>query len=416
MRILWVKIGGLWPPTSGGRLRSFHIVRELAREHEITVLTTHQPGEDPELQKRHLADCLEVTSFPHAPPKRTQWKFLLYVLGSWLKGVPIDVLRHSVPALRREVEARLDGGAFDLCVADFLFAVPNIPLAGRVPVVLFAHNVEHMIWKRISAGARSPLRRVALSVEWRRSRRYEAAACRAVSRTIAVSGADKAAFSDLAPGVPVGEVPTGVDLDAFAPRGCAENPCELVYVGSMDWYPNEDAVNWFIGDILPRIRRGVPAATLTIVGRNPSDALCTAAKAAGATVTGTVDDVRDYLARAALCVVPLRIGGGTRLKIFEALAMGKATVSTSVGAEGLPVTAGRHLLVADSAEAFADAVSELLRDPSRRRRLGTAGRRLVVERYGWRQVASRFAVQCKIATRGRAAPIEGAPACFLNGT
>jgi glycosyltransferase involved in cell wall biosynthesis len=170
----------------------------------------------------------------------------------------------------------------------------------------------------------------------------------------------------------------------------------------MDWFPNEDGIAHFVEAILPRVRARVPEVTVTVVGRKPSARVRRLAAVPGVRITGTVDDVRPYVAGAAVCVVPLRVGGGTRLKIFEALAMGKAVVSTSVGAEGLPMTPGRHFVQADEEAAFADAVIALLQDPGRRRALGDAGRRLVEERYSWPRVAREFETICEdVVTHAR---------------
>src|SRR5206468_1255321 len=214
--------------------------------------------------------------------------------------------------------------------------------------------------------------------------------CAQARVTIAASDADRELLAAAAPGASVRAVPTGVDIDYFAPDGVAEVPGRLVFTGSMDWYPNEDGIAHFIEAVLPRIRREVPAAALTVVGRNPSARLRGAAAAAGVRVTGLVDDVRPQMAEAAVYVVPLRIGGGTRLKIFEALSMAKADVTTTVGAEGLRLAPGRHFLQADEPAGFAEAVTSLLRDAARRRAIGAAGRRLVEERYSWSRVVNEF--------------------------
>jgi polysaccharide biosynthesis protein PslH len=270
-----------------------------------------------------------------------------------------------------------------------------------VPVVLFEHNVEYVIWKRL-AQAPGPLwRRALLEVEWRKMRRYEAAACTQATLTLAVSEADRTLLSATAPAARVAAVETGVDLDYFAPDRGHEKAATIVFTGSLDWYPNEDAVLHFVNDILPRVRAEVPAARFVVVGRNPSAKLRQAAEAAGATVTGTVDDVRPYLAEAAVCVVPLRIGGGTRLKIFEALAMAKPVVSTTIGAEGLPVTSGEHLLLADGVADFSDAVVTLLQDAAQRRKLAEAGRARVEERFSWGRVALDFETRCRTAVEER---------------
>jgi glycosyltransferase involved in cell wall biosynthesis len=395
MRILWVKVGGLWPLNTGGRQRSFHIVAGLARRHHVALLTTHGPGDDPEGLAASLPQCEEVVSVPHASPKRGSVRFGLALLRSWLSPYPVDLWRYHVPALRQEVLRRVGETNVDLCVADFLAATPNVPLDGRVPVVHFAHNVEHMIWKRLAQVESRPWRRVLLKLEWRKMRLCEARACAQASLTIAVSEGDRALLAATAPGARLSAIPTGVDTSYFTPNGSGERPATLVFTGAMDWYPNEDGILHFIHGILPRIRQELSSVSLTVVGRNPTPRLVAAAAAAGVRVTGTVDDVRPYVAEAAVYVVPLRVGGGTRLKIFEALAMGKAVVSTTVGAEGLPLVPGEHFLRADAPAEFARAVVVLLRNPERRRALGSAGRRLVEERYSWPQVAREFEARCQ---------------------
>ena len=397
MRILWVKIGGLWPKNTGGRLRSFHILSELSRRHRVTVVTTHAPDEDPDALRRELPFCERIVSVPRTPPKWHTWRFLVALSRAWMSGLPVDAVRCEDKRVQDEVRRALESGAVDLCVADFLCAIPNVPMRGPVPVVHFSHNVEHMIWKRMADVEPRRWRRALLASEARKLQLYEADACIRAGMTIAVSENDRDLLERNAPGSLVCSVPTGVDVDYFEPAGAPELPDHIVFTGSMDWHPNEDAMLWFMSMVLPRIRKVLPAVSLTIVGRNPSNRLIAAARAADVGVTGTVDDVRPYIAKAPVYVVPLRIGGGTRLKIFEALAMGKALVSTRVGAEGLPLESGKHFIEADEPQAFADAVVGLLRDPARREALGTAGRKLMVERYAWQQVATEFGAKCQEA-------------------
>jgi glycosyltransferase involved in cell wall biosynthesis len=316
-------------------------------------------------------------------------------MRSWVSSLPVDALKCRIPRLRSEVERLLRSGEVDLCVADFMAGTPNVPLDGPVPVVFFAHNVEHRIWDRLAAVESRGWRRKLLLNEARKMRRYEAEVCRQARRTLAVSEIDRKHLAAAAPEADVWAVPTGVDTAYFRPNGYHEIPQTMVFTGSMDWYPNEDALLYFIDAILPAIRREVPGARLSAVGRNPSPRLRAAAAAAGVTVTGRVDDVRPYMASAPIYVVPLRVGGGTRLKIFEALAMGKAVVSTTVGAEGLPLVPGEHFLCADEPEQFARAVVSLLRDGAQRRALGRAGRHVVEQRYSWPQVAQIFEARCQ---------------------
>jgi glycosyltransferase involved in cell wall biosynthesis len=402
LRILWVKVGGLWPLNTGGRLRSFHLLRELSAQHDVTVVTTHGPAEDPDALGRQLPRCRDVQSVPHTPAKKNSGRFLLALARSWFSPLPLDMFKNRIDPVRRTVAACLAEERFDLIIADFLVAIPNVPLGTETPVLHFSHNVEYMIWQRLAATETRPVHKALLALEWRKMRRAELEACRKADFTVAVSDQDRDQLGDgLEPGR-IASIPTGVDLDYFqvGERG-DEIPDEIVFSGSMDWFPNEDAILHFIEAILPRIREARPAVTVTVVGRNPSDRLRAAAEAASVRVTGTVDDVRPYVQRGAVYMVPLRIGGGTRLKIYEALAMGKAVVSTTIGAEGLPLVEGEHIVRADDPGDFAREVVGLLEDRERREVLGDAGRSLMEERFSWAQVARDFERHCRRAIEHR---------------
>jgi len=231
-------------------------------------------------------------------------------------------------------------------------------------------------------------------MEWRKLRACEAEACRRAALTVTVSEDDRLRLEELA-GIRAASIPTGVNTTYFTPRREIEVPGRLVFSGSMDWHPNEDAVCYFADEIFPLVRADVPGASFTIVGRNPGARVRDLAARPGVTVTGTLDDVRPSIAEGAVYVVPLRAGSGTRIKIFEALSMAKAVVSTSVGAEGLALESGRHFVAADTAHEFAHATIRLLRDPARRRLLGDAGRALVEANYSWSKVARQFEAHCE---------------------
>jgi len=370
-------------------------VSALSRRHRVTLVTTHGSGDDPEGLALALPDCYRIHSIPFAVSKRGDKRFPLTVARSWLAADPVDLWKWRVKQVQDDVEKLLAENTMDVCIADFLFAAANVPLRGRVPVVLFEHNVEYLIWQRLSAIEPRFWRRALFEVEWRKLRSSERAVCQRADLTVAVSEEDRRRLSMLAPAARITSIPTGVDTTYFAPSTTSEIPTQLVFTGSMDWQPNEDAVAYFVDAILPRIRREVPAVSFAVVGRRPSARVRALAERAGITVTGTVDDVRPYIAQAAVYVVPLRAGGGTRLKIFEALAMQKAVVSTTVGAEGLALMPGREFIAADDPEAFAQEVILLIRNPLRRRELGRAGRHLVETRYSWPQVAREFEEACE---------------------
>jgi sugar transferase (PEP-CTERM/EpsH1 system associated) len=390
MRILWLKSDLLLPLDKGGKLRTWHLMRHLARRHAITYLAFA----DPAAPAAHLDGMHEVAASVHTIPRpevrKGSPRFYANVTRHVADRVPYAVAQYRSSAYRQRVQSLLDTGAFDLVVADFLFSAINLPRRVPCPVVLFTHNVESEIWRRHAETASGQLRRALFASQYRRMMRYEGQALRRFDALLAVSETDRQTFARLYPGMqrgPMYVVPTGVDTEYFAPDPTSDAGTELVFTGSMDWLPNEDAMLWFCRDVLPLIRRQVPTVRLSIVGRAPTPAVTRLAADSGVHVTGRVDDVRPYMRAAALYVVPLRIGGGTRLKIFEAMAMAKAVVSTTVGAEGLAVTHGRDVLLADGAPDFARSVVQLLSDMDQRRHLGRAARALVVEHFDWSTVA-----------------------------
>jgi glycosyltransferase involved in cell wall biosynthesis len=296
----------------------------------------------------------------------------------------------------------------DAVVCDFLVPAVNLPDSLPCPAILFTHNVESEIWRRHVENATNQVSRRLMTTQWRRMLRFEGAALSRFDLVLAVSDADRQTFGRLYPQsltAPVHVVQTGVDTSYFAPMDGEHRAkrAHLVFTGSMDWLPNEDGMQYFVRDILPRIRQVEPDTTLSIIGRSPTPAVRRLADDSRIQVTGSVDDVRPHVAQGSVYVVPLRIGGGTRLKIFEAMAMGKAVVSTTIGAEGLPVTPGQHVLIADQPQQFADAVVQIIRDHEGRRRLETEARKLVVERYDWSAVASDFEAALVRVQRARVA-------------
>jgi glycosyltransferase involved in cell wall biosynthesis len=294
--------------------------------------------------------------------------------------------------MKAEIETRIASGNVDLIICDFLTPAVNMPESSVCPTVLFQHNVESLIWKRHYQVQSNPLKKAYLFDQYRKIRSFESEACRRFNQVIAVSQTDAEIMRREFDITTVDDVPTGVDTLYYKPdESIPRRPSNLVFTGSMDWLPNEDAIRWFTDAVLPLIRKSKPDLTVTVVGRNPSPALVELGKRdAAVEVTGRVDDVRPYMDRAAAYIVPIRIGGGTRLKIYEAMAMEQPIISTTVGAEGLPLVDGKHLLLADTAESFAAAVTRVLEDPGLARQLGASAASLVRERFGWKGVTDRF--------------------------
>jgi glycosyltransferase involved in cell wall biosynthesis len=276
-------------------------------------------------------------------------------------------------------------------MAPYLDVVDEKGMEWRRPLIVFDdHNCEYVLQKRaFLTDLRIPARWPGAAysfIQWQRLQRYEAQACRRADRVLAVSDADAAALHRLVPDVKATVVPNGIDTRAYRPTPAHADAPSLVFTGTMDFRPNVDAVLWFAREVLPRIRARVADVRFTAVGQRPHRWLAGLRDDPAVTLTGFVEDTRPYIADAAVYVVPLRMGGGTRFKMLEALAMGKAVVSTTLGAEGFPVTHGQELLLADEPEDFAEAVAALLGAPERRTELGQAGRAFVEARYDWRVI------------------------------
>jgi sugar transferase (PEP-CTERM/EpsH1 system associated) len=389
MRILWLKSDLLLPLDKGGRLRSWHLLRHLAPRHEITYLAFADPDQS-DVELRGMRDVVaHVETIPRADAPKGTWRFYAGAASHMLDPLPYAVAKYRSRAFRRRVEELFAERSFDLVVSDFLFPAVNLPERLPCPSVIFTHNVESEIWRRHVETRSGALARTLYGMQYQRMLRYERRALARFDDVVAVSDADRETLLRLYPDAiksRIHVVPTGVDTEYFTPSLAHPKPHEIVFTGSMDWLPNEDAMRYFCEHVLPRVRAEEPRVRLSIVGRSPTPAVRQLADR-GIQVTGRVEDVRPYVQNAAVYVVPLRIGGGTRLKIFEAMAMGKAVVSTTVGAEGLPVVADEHLVLADGPEPFARAVLDLLRDAPRRDRLGWAARSLVVKQYDWAAVA-----------------------------
>ncbi|HSE18613.1 MAG TPA: glycosyltransferase [Pyrinomonadaceae bacterium] len=396
MKILWLKTEVLHPVDKGGKIRTYNMLKELKREHHVTYLTLDDGTASAEDKENAAEYCHELICIPHARREKFTPGFYVELLFNLVSPNAYAIKKYESRAMRREIVERERQGAFDLLVCDFLAPAANVPAGRTVPAVLFQHNVEAMIWKRHYEVQTNPIKKAYLYGQWQKMRRFEREMCRRFDSVIAVSAEDREQMKDEYGAEAVFDVPTGVDTEFFRPSGDVKPQAHsLVFTGSMDWLPNDDAIRYFMREIMPLIKSKVPGVKLTVVGRNPAPALVNLSKEDPALIiTGRVDDVRPYMEDAAAYIVPLRIGGGTRLKIFEAMAMEKAVVSTTVGAEGLPLTNGVELLLADEPVAFADAVVRVLMDQDYAAKLGQRAAAVVRENFGWRQVTERFISIC----------------------
>ena len=396
MRILWLKTELLHPVDKGGKIRTYNMLKELKREHHVTYLTLDDGSASSEDRRKATEYCHELVCIPHAHRAKFTPGFYVDLFLNLVAQHPYAVKKYESRAMRREIVERERNDTFDLLVCDFLAPAGNVPASLAMPAMLFQHNVEAMIWKRHHEVQTNPVKKAYLYGQWKKMRRFEAEMCRRFDSVIAVSADDREQMKREYGVEAVFDVPTGVDTEFFRPSGNVKAaPHSLVFTGSMDWLPNDDAIRYFMREIMPLIKKRVPDVKLTVVGRSPASALVDLSKEdPSLSITGRVDDVRPYIESAAAYVVPLRIGGGTRLKIFEAMAMEKAVISTTVGAEGLPLSDGVELLLADEAATFADAVVRVLTDSAYASELGQCAASVVRENFGWRQVTERFISIC----------------------
>jgi sugar transferase (PEP-CTERM/EpsH1 system associated) len=393
MTLLWLNAGLLLPLDKGGKLRTWHVMRHLAARHDITYLS-FEDATQTDADRRGMREvCSRLETVPRSDAPKGTWRFYAGAAGYIVDQSPYAVAKYRSAAYRVRIEQLLATERYDLVVCDFLPPVVNLPARLACPSIVFTHNVEAEIWRRHAEQAANPVTKYLMTQQWQRMLRFEADALARFDLVLAVSEADSETFARLYPRslrTPVHAVQTGVETDYFTPPAAAPERAHMVFTGSMDWLPNEDGMTYFCREILPKIRQAEPGATLSIIGRAPTPAVRKLAEIPGVEVTGRVDDVRPHIARGSVYIVPLRIGGGTRLKIFEAMSMAKAVVSTTIGAEGLPVTNGRDIEIADDPSGFAQAVIRLIRDTDRRRSIETAARQLVVEKYDWSAVAEDF--------------------------
>jgi glycosyltransferase involved in cell wall biosynthesis len=388
VKILWVKANKLLPLHSGGDIRSYHVARYLASRHDLCFLSYYDGSSDPDYERRLAEDfpgvCCVCTGRPESGPAR-----VLDYISRLGDRAPYAVSRFKSAPVQRKLKEWLTPEGFDVAVCDFLDAAVNFPASHEVPVVLFQHNVESEIWRRHAETEKNSAKRKIYAMECRKMIAYEKAAVKRFPQVIAVSEHDRKLMSAWVDPSRITVVPTGVDLRQYKPDFSQQDLQPLVmFVGAMDWEPNIDAVEFFCKEVWPAVLTRIPQAKFRIVGRNPDRRV---ERFAGASieVTGRVPEVVDQLREAAVVIVPLRIGGGTRLKIYEAMAAGKAIVSTSIGAEGLDVHHGRDITLADDPRAFAEAILMLLENADIRKRYERAAAELAA-RYDWPAVAARF--------------------------
>lgn len=394
MRILFLTPQLPYPPQKGTALRNWGLIAGLAPRHQVSVLSFLDPNQAVAPAANLVRTCARVEALP--PPHRS--------LGLRLRDLVAtrqpDMARRLYSAdFAQRLRAWLANESYDVVHIEGIELAPYLDVleaADPRPLIVFDdHNCEYVLQRRVFfTDIRAPRRWPGAAyslIQWRRLRRFERDVCLRADRVLAVSDADAAALHQLAPSVSVAVIPNGIDTRVYRPEPVASpaHP-EIVFTGTMDFRPNIDAVLWFGEHVLPHVKAAVPDVHVSIVGQRPHRRLKVVRADPAVTITGFVEDPRPYIAAASVYIAPLRMGGGTRLKLLEAMAMGKAVVATRLGAEGFPVENGLQLMLADTPATFTAAVLALLRSPKRRQELGQAGRRFVEEHYDWSVIVPRL--------------------------
>jgi len=384
-----------YPPASGPKVKTWHVLRYLyERGHKITLASFVRPEELP-----YIEDVKKVCSQVHAVPvRRSRQSDIYYFLRSQITGRPFLVERDDISDMRSLVDRVVLSGSIDVIHADQLtmtqFAFPLRIVSGKEPALLFdAHNAVWTITERMKHNTAFYLK-FPLALETGRIKRYEGMIIKRFDVTLAVTDLDRLALLDAyhkyhSNGVaPISVIPIAVDTRQIKPVLRPRDSFNILTMGTLYYPPNADGIRWFIQQVFPLIRQKIPDARLTIIGKNPPKDFLKLAddKESGIVTTGFVPELDPYFADSALTVVPVRAGGGMRVRILEAFARAAPVVTTSIGLEGIDACPGEDVLVADNPEDFAKAVIDLLQDKVLQQRLSTNGRRLVEKKYDWQVV------------------------------
>jgi sugar transferase (PEP-CTERM/EpsH1 system associated) len=394
MRIAFVSQIVPYPPHGGVLQRGFNLLREIGRHHRVHLLayvhpdTLHRPG-DLEAGRLALSEfCDRIDYFPLWPKRSPIHKLAAFSIGA-VHPKPFSVIAHRSRALSSRLREATRSGC-DLVHLDTIGLAELAADCSGVPCVLTHHNIESRLMARRAQVETSRFATWYVRRQARLLEQYEHDCAPRFPLNVVVSELDGRELQALAPGAHTVVVENGVDVDYFQPRRGLEERA-LVYTGGMNMFANRDAVMWFLENVWPMLKQEVPDLKFFAVGQDPPETLLALRdREPGIEVPGFVDDVRPWVARAAVYVVPLRVGGGTRLKVLDAMAQGKALVSTTVGCEGIRVTPGRHLQTADSPDAMAAQILRLLANPQERFDLGDRARQLVEEQYAWPRIAAKL--------------------------
>jgi len=384
LKILEITTRLPYPPTNGGKLVTFNIVKYLAlRGHDITLICFGDKVKKvPELEKY----CKLIIIRKNIKTNVMGLLFNLYL------DVPYGPSKYHSRIIGKKINNIIKRNNYEIIHLDHLHTAYYglfIKKKYDLPVILQEHNVENMIMKRYYQNQKNIFIKFYAYLQYKKLYKYESKICEIFNRCFMLTKIDEKIIKDMNSNIKTSVVPAGVDTSYFYPIKVREEEFSLISVASMDWLPNIEAINWFCKEVLPLIKRKIQKIKLYIIGINPPNSIKSLANN-NVIVTGFVEDVREYIAKGQVFIVPLKTGSGMRIKILNALAMAKAIVSTSIGCEGIEVTDGENIFIADSKEKFAEKIIYLLNNESERKRLGENGLKLVKKKYCWEKIVENI--------------------------
>lgn len=391
MRILQLTPRLPYPPDEGGRIGIFNLTKYLSsRGHEITLLClTANQVENIRANIQELKKWCDV-EVVYENTKTKLWGLLLNLFFR----IPYTISKYHSRKVKDAIREILSKEKFDIVHIDSLHMAYYSRFINRefsLPIVLREHNVETTIMERFYKNQKNLFIKFYAYLQWKKLRRYEAKTCGAFDKCFMITKEDEEKITKMNPGVKSCIISAGVDISYFYPLKVKEEPFSLIFVGNMRWFPNVDGVLWFHNEVLPRIKEIFSEVKFYIVGHKPPiEVKELGKKDKNIIVTGFVKDVRPYVAKNSLYVVPLRIGGGMRLKILEAMAMEKPVISTSIGAEGVEAANGKDIIIADNGKNFAERTIKLLKNKDYRKRIAKNGKKLVEEKYKWESILEKL--------------------------
>lgn len=415
MNLLWISQNIPYPPKTGVLQRNYNLLREAARVADIFLLAVFKrdilPGkydlEEALYELGKFCHYIEIVDLPiESSHAILYWK----ALSSLFTKDPLSVNWVKSSGMSQQLQMLLGKTEFDLIHFDTISLAAYRHDIGQIPTILNHHNIESHLLKRRTLFEKNPLKRLYYALEGAKLERYEKTACAEFDTNFTVSELDKQRLLELVPAAQVEVIANGVDVEYFKPGSEAVIPGNLLMASGMNWFPNRDAVLYMCEEIWPLLRTRLPELSWTVVGASPPQQLLdVAAHDKRISVTGFVNDVRPYFSQAEIYLCPMRDGGGTRVKILDALAMGKAIIATTMGCEGIDVTPDKNVLIANTPQEFLKQIQRLHGNAALRQNLGHEARRLAVDEYSWPVIGSNLSTVYQRLTHHRAAAAKVSP-------